>query len=99
MNLENFDLRKLIVAGIGAVSLGADKAEELFAECLKRGEKTVAQGKELNEELKRKSKNIEQNVVSLCNDKLSHKIDVESMSDDDREALLNKLLAMKEKQD
>ncbi|MCR4743658.1 MAG: hypothetical protein K5894_00330 [Lachnospiraceae bacterium] len=45
-------LKKIILAGIGAVAITADKTTEVVDELVKRGEITVEQGKALNNELK-----------------------------------------------
>lgn len=47
------DLKKIMLAGIGAVATTAEKAKEIVDEFVKKGELTVEQGKVLNEELKR----------------------------------------------
>ncbi|MFA7673245.1 MAG: hypothetical protein WCY62_05280 [Clostridia bacterium] len=46
------DLRKLILAGIGAAALTVEKAKTIIDECVKKGELTFEQGKVINEELK-----------------------------------------------
>ena len=46
------DLKKILLAGVGAVAVTAEKSEEILKELVKRGELTVEQGKALNEELK-----------------------------------------------
>ena len=46
-------LRKLLLAGVGAVALTTEKAGELLNEMVEKGEITVEQGKALNQELKR----------------------------------------------
>ena len=48
-------MKKLILAGIGAVAITADKSKEMIDELVKKGELTVEQGKVLNEELKHKA--------------------------------------------
>jgi len=48
------ELKKIVLAGIGAIALTAEKAQELVEMLVKKGELTVEQGKILNEELKRK---------------------------------------------
>ena len=53
-------LRKLILAGIGAVAATKEKSEGILDELVKKGELTVEQGKVLNEELKH---NIRENVT------------------------------------
>ena len=39
------DLKNLLLAGVGAVAVTAEKSEELLKELVKRGELTVEQGK------------------------------------------------------
>lgn len=55
-------IKKLLLAGIGAVSLTAEKAKEIIDELAKKGEITVEQGKALTEELKH---NIENNKPTV----------------------------------
>ena len=57
--MSDFDLlgdglRKVLLAGIGALATGYGKSSELVDELVKKGEITVEQGKALNTELKRK---------------------------------------------
>ena len=57
-------LRKLILAGIGAVAATKEKSEVILDELVKKGELTVEQGKVLNEELKHNIKDaIHENVT------------------------------------
>ena len=84
-------LRKLILAGIGAVAATKEKSEVILDELVKKGELTVEQGKVLNEELKRICK---QAAARDADEKPA--VDVDAMSADEREALLQKLLAKKE---
>lgn len=49
-------LKKVLLMGIGAASVTAEKSQQLVDELVKRGELTVEQGKELNQELKRNVK-------------------------------------------
>lgn len=51
MNLSE-DLKKVLLAGIGAAATTAEKSKELVDQLVKKGELTVEQGKVLNEELK-----------------------------------------------
>lgn len=46
-------MRKIFLAGVGAVALTAEKSSELIDELVKKGELSVKQGKALNEELRR----------------------------------------------
>lgn len=45
-------IKKLLLAGVGAVATTADKSQEIFNDLVKKGELTVDQGKQLNQELK-----------------------------------------------
>lgn len=57
-------LRKLILAGIGAVAVTKEKSEGILDELVKKGELTVEQDKVLNEELKHNIKDaIRENVT------------------------------------
>lgn len=47
-------VKKVFLAGVGAVAIGAEKSQELVEELVRRGELTVEQGRSLNEELGRK---------------------------------------------
>lgn len=47
-------LRKIVLAGIGALATTYEKSSEIVDELVKKGELTVEQGKALNTELKRK---------------------------------------------
>lgn len=58
------DLKKIMLAGIGAVAITSEKSMELIDDLVKKGEVTVEQGKELNEELKRNVKNKVKDVVN-----------------------------------
>lgn len=58
-------IRKLILAGIGAVAATKEKSEVILDELVKKGELTVEQGKVLNEELKHNIKNAIRDNVTL----------------------------------
>lgn len=45
-------IKKLLLAGIGTVSLTAEKSKDILDDLVKKGELTVEQGKVLNQELK-----------------------------------------------
>lgn len=90
-SIESY-LRKLIVASVGAADLGCEKLGKLLDECVARGEVTVEKGRVLNEELKRTCK---QAAAARDADE-KPAVDVDAMSADEREALLQKLLAKKE---
>lgn len=52
-NNINDDLKRVILAGIGAVAITTEKSKLMLDELVKKGQLTVEQGKILNEELKR----------------------------------------------
>ena len=81
-SIESY-LRKLIVASVGAADLGCEKLGKLLDECVARGEVTVEKGRVLNEELKR-----------TCKQAAAKDAVVDALCADEREALLQKLLAM-----
>ena len=45
------NLKKVILAGIGAVAITAEKSKDVLDDMVKKGELTVEQGKVLNEEV------------------------------------------------
>ncbi len=47
-------IKKIFLAGVGAVATTAEKSKEVVDDLVKKGELTVEQGKQLNEELKHK---------------------------------------------
>ena len=49
-------LKTLVLAGIGAVAMTAEKGQEVIGELVKKGELTVEQGKDLNKDLQRSFK-------------------------------------------
>jgi polyhydroxyalkanoate synthesis regulator phasin len=53
LNNISDDLKKIMLAGIGAFATTAEKSKQVLDELVKKGELTVEQGKVLNEELKR----------------------------------------------
>lgn len=51
-------LKKLFLASVGAVAMGAEKSQEVVDDLVKKGELTVEQGKTLNQELTRKAREV-----------------------------------------
>jgi len=49
-------LKKVLLAGIGAIAVTGEKSQEVIESLVKKGEITVEQGKVLNQELKRNIK-------------------------------------------
>lgn len=47
--------QNIFLAGVGALSIGGEKAKEVIDELIERGQVTVDQGRKLNEELKHKA--------------------------------------------
>lgn len=45
-------MKKVFLAGVGAVAVTADKSEEIFNDLVEKGASTVEHGKAMNEELK-----------------------------------------------
>ncbi len=64
------DLRKLAMAGVGAVSLAAEKGREAVEELSKRGEEAVKQGQVVNEQLKHDIKQTIKDNVTVVTEKL-----------------------------
>ena len=59
------NLKKVILAGIGAVATTAEKSKDVLDDMVKKGELTVEQGKVLNEELKHNLKQTVKNNVNV----------------------------------
>ena len=78
------NVKKILLAGIGAVAVTAEKSKDLLDEMVKKGELTVEQGKVLNEELKHKVK-----AQPAPAEKTS--LNVEKLSPEEREELKRKL--------
>ena len=88
-------IRKLILAGVGAVAVTKEKSEAVVRELIKKGELTVEQGKVLNEELKHNIKeaireNVQVNVVEEPDDLMDA---VDAMDDTQLEALKQRIQA------
>lgn len=75
-------LKKVLLAGIGAVAVTGEKSKELLEEMVKKGELTVEQGKPLNEELKH-------NIKSTVKEKVNVK--VKTSSPEELDELLDKM--------
>ena len=57
--MADFDLgeglRRVFLAGVGALATGVEKSQQIVDDLVKKGELTVEQGKALNTELKHKA--------------------------------------------
>lgn len=89
------ELKKVWLAGVGAMALTAEKTEELIEKLVKKGEITVEQGKELNEELKHKAREKMKDSIlknKLCVEAVIDNLD--QMSKEDLAAIKAKLADM-----
>ena len=87
MSNFNEDLKKVLLAGIGAVAVTAEKSKEVVEQLVKKGELTVEHGKVLNEELKH---NVAEKLREpLTVDKISK--DLEKVNDEELEILKAKI--------
>lgn len=53
-------LRKVFLAGVGALATTVEKGQEIVDDLVKKGELTVEQGKALNTELKSKAEEVKE---------------------------------------
>lgn len=91
-------IKKIFLAGVGAVATTGEAAKNLIDNLVEKGELTVEQGKVLNEELKRNTKekinkHVTVNVVNEFKDVFSA---VDKMSREELEALKEKLESLKD---
>ncbi len=71
------DLKKVLLAGLGAVATTVEKSKELVDQLAKKGEITWEQGKALNEELTQKmKKTFDEKVAPIFNESKSKMEDV-----------------------
>lgn len=89
-------IRRMFLAGVGAISMTGEKAKELVEELVKRGEISVAQGKALTEELQRKLRSKVKSAVGCKPENIADC--VEQMSASERAALRKKLDEMDQKE-
>ena len=62
-------IKKFVLMGIGAAAMTVEKSQQMVDELVKKGELTVEQGKELNQELKRNvKKTIDEAVIESHDD-------------------------------
>ncbi len=81
--------KNIFLAGIGALSIGADKSKDLINQLAARGEITVDQGKQLTEELANKAGTVAGNIHD---DMLGAYI--KSMKPEDRASFVQKVTDM-----
>lgn len=85
------DLKKVLLAGIGLTAMTVDKADSFVKELVEKGRLTVEEGKELEQELKRRSKEEAQEFLAKLDAKKSS---VEYATKDDVKRLDDKLDAL-----
>ena len=85
------DLKKVLLAGIGLTAMTVDKADSFVKEFVEKGRLTVEEGKELEQELKRQSKEEAQEFLNKLDAKKSS---VEYATKDDVKRLEEKLDAL-----
>ena len=85
------DLKKVLLAGIGLTAMTVDKADSFVKELVEKGRLTVEEGKELEQELKRQSKEEAQELLNKLDAKKSS---VEYVTKDDVKRLEEKLDAL-----
>ena len=83
------DLKKVLLAGIGLTAMTVDKADSFVKELVEKGRLTVEEGKELEQELKRQSKEEAQEFLNKLDAKKSS---VEYATKDDVKRLEEKQL-------
>ena len=89
----NEEMKKVLLAGVGAVATSLEKSSEIVDKLVKKGELTVEQGKVLNEELKRNVKDSWEKAGSQ--QKQPEILDqLEELSEDELTALRLKLAEM-----
>ena len=85
------DLKKVLLAGIGLTAMTVDKADRFVKELVEKGRLTVEEGKELEQERKRQSKEEAQEFLNKLDAKKSS---VEYATKDDVKRLEEKLDAL-----
>ena len=85
------DLKKVLLAGIGLTAMTVDKADSFVKELVEKGRLTVEEGKELEQERKRQSKEEAHDFLNKLDAKKSS---VEYATKDDVKRLEEKLDAL-----
>ncbi len=88
------ELKKVFLAGVGAMAVTLEKSQELIEELVEKGELTIEQGKVLNEELKH---NVKETVQEARKTKKDQTKDLEKMSAEELDDLEQKIQALKNK--
>lgn len=89
-------LKNVLLAGIGTLALTYEKASSIVDELIQKGQLTVSQGKQLNQELKRVMEkdqtNTESNFKTYIDSlNLANKVDIDALNKriDDLEKKIN----------
>lgn len=85
------DLKKVLLAGIGLTAMTIDKADSFVKKLVEKGRLTVEEGKELEQELKRQSREEDREFLAKLDSK---KTSVEYATKDDVKRLEEKLDAL-----
>ena len=89
------NVKKLLLAGVGAAATTVEKSKETLDDLVEKGDLTVEQGKALNEELKHNiKKTVEENVKNTEKADPVEELDelLEKMTPEQIEALKERLL-------
>lgn len=91
-------LRKVFLAGVGAVASTAENAKELIDDLVEKGELTVAQGRMLNEELKHTAKEkVKKHIsVTVTRNYTDAMNSVDQMTEEELNALKEKIAQTEE---
>lgn len=94
-------LRKIFLAGVGAVATTAEAAKDVVDNLVEKGEITMEQGKVLNEELKRSAKekfndHVTVNIIKEYKDILKS---VDNMTKEERDKLKERIAELEKEQE
>jgi polyhydroxyalkanoate synthesis regulator phasin len=83
-------IKNILLAGVGAAAIVAEKTADAAEVLVKKGQETVDSGKELNKELKHKAEEMKKKEEET-EEKTDYKSFVASLSDEEKEALKKEL--------
>lgn len=86
------ELKKVMLAGVGAVATTYEKASGLVDEMVKKGRLTVEEGKELSEELKRDFKEKASSTTKMVSEKID---EIKPLTKEDFKELLSQYEVVK----
>lgn len=81
--------QNIFLAGVGALSIGGEKAKDIVDDLVERGQVTVEQGRKINEELKHKAS---ESKAKIRED--SVRAYVKSLSPEERESFADQVAAL-----